>query len=73
MALNCTLAEIATNLCIDQSTVKQTIDLFEMTGDVCKQSYPKHRLLRVLSPTAEVILLTTFNNLELSLEKCRPS
>jgi len=35
LALNCMLAEIATNLCIDQSTVKRTIDLFEMTGDVC--------------------------------------
>ena len=32
---------------------------FEMTGDVCKWPYPKLRLQRELSPTAEMILLTT--------------
>ena len=56
LALNCTLAGSATNLCVDKATVKRTI---EISGDVCKRPYPKLRLQRALSPTAEIILLTT--------------
>jgi len=58
-ALNHTFSEIAANLCVDQATVKRTIDLFETTGDVCKRPYPKHRLQKALSPTAEMIVLTS--------------
>ena len=58
MALNKSFAEIASNLCIDQATVKRIVDLFENTGDVHKRPYPKHRLQRKLTPTTELILLT---------------
>jgi len=57
-ALNHTFSEIAANFCVDQATVKRIIDLFETTGDVCKRPYPKHRLQKVLSPMAEMIVLT---------------
>ena len=43
ISLNKTFTEVAANLCVDQAIVKQVIDLFESTGDVCKQPYPKHR------------------------------
>ena len=58
MALNKSFAEIASNLCIDQATVKRIVDSFENTGDVRKQPYPKHRVQRKLTPTTELILLT---------------
>ena len=36
IALNKSFTDIASNLCIDQATVKRIVDLFESTGDVLK-------------------------------------
>ena len=58
IALNKSFTDIASNLCVDQATVKRIVDLFESTGDVLKRPYPKHRLQRKLTLTAELILLT---------------
>ena len=58
IALNKLFTDIASNLCIDQATVKRIVDLFESTGDVLKRPYPKHRLQRKLTLMAELILLT---------------
>ena len=58
MSLDKSLKEIASNLCVDPSTVQHTICLFESTGSVDKRPYPKNRLARKLPATAEHILLT---------------
>ena len=58
LALNKTFKDIAENLCVHVTTVKRTVDLFELTGDVCKKPYPSHRLQRKLTPVVQVILLT---------------
>ena len=43
-ALNHVFSETAANLYVNQATLRETVDLFETTGDICEQSYPKHRL-----------------------------
>ena len=55
LALNKTFGDIAENLCVHPATVKRTVDLFELTGDVCKKPYPSDRLL---TPVIHFILLT---------------
>ena len=34
--------EVATNLCVDQSTVSRTVALFDDTGDVKRRKYPSN-------------------------------
>ena len=58
IALIKSFTDIASNLCIDQATVKTIADFFESTGDFLKRPYPKHRLQRKLTLMAELILLT---------------
>ena len=58
LSLDKSLNEITSNLCVDPSTMQHTICLFESTGSVDKRPYPKNRLERKLTATAEHILLT---------------
>jgi len=58
LALNKTFGDIAENLCVHPATVKRTVDLFELTGDVCKKPYPSDHLQRKLTPVIHFILLT---------------
>ena len=58
LALNKTFGDIAENLCVHPATVKRTVDLFELTGNVCKKPYPSDRLQRKLTPVVHLIGLT---------------
>ena len=72
IALIKSFTDIASNLCVDQSTVKRIVDLFESTSDVHKQPYPKCRLQRKLNPTAEFIL-STIGNKQPGIKICKSS
>ena len=57
LALNKAFRDIAENLCVHSAIVKRTVDLFELTEDVCKRPYPSNHLQRKLTPVVQVILL----------------
>ena len=48
--------EIAHNLCIDQSTVSRTLQLFFTTGSVTKRPYPKERAFRKLTTPCQLLI-----------------
>lgn len=51
------VAEIASNLCIDKSTVYRTLRLFKETGQVSPKQYPKERAFRKLTSRAQAFIL----------------
>lgn len=55
---------ISQNLCVDVSTVRRTLDLFMLTGDVMKRPYPEHHGSKLKRLTEE----DQFFILELVLE-----
>ena len=56
-ALSLTFSVIASNLCVDVSTVKRVLKLFRETGSVTKKPYPKERSSRKLTPVLQFFLL----------------
>ena len=51
------VAEIASNLCIDKSTVHRMLKLFRDTGQVCPKQYPKEKAFRKLTKTVQAFVL----------------
>ncbi len=58
LALRHTYKQISANLGVDSSTVQRTVTLFELTGSVQKRPYPKGRVQKKLTPTAELVIMT---------------
>ena len=56
-ALSLTFSVIASNLCVDVSTVKRVLKLFRESGSVTKKPYPKERSSRKLTPVLQIFLL----------------
>ena len=55
-ALGCTHT-IATNLNIDVSTVRRTLDIFSATGTVSKKPYPADRAFRKINEPVQLFIL----------------
>ena len=53
------ISRISENLCVHPSTVKRIVDLFKSTGNVGKKTYCKDGFFKKLTPTVEMIILTT--------------
>jgi len=58
MVLDKTFVEISENLCVQPSIVKRIVDQFKSTGNICKMTYCKNGLLKKLTPTVEMVILT---------------
>lgn len=48
---------IAQNLCVDRSTVRRVLKIFNLTGQVSKKSYPKDRSYCKLTKPAQLLIL----------------
>ena len=55
-ALEFSYLVIASNLGVDEATVRRTVDLFRTTGQVAKKPYPSDRVDRVLSTPGQLNL-----------------
>ena len=56
-ALNKSISEVAGNLCVHPSTIRRTVDLFNMTGTVNKRKYPPNLGTAVLTDIDKLIIL----------------
>ena len=56
-ALGCTYNAIATNLNVDVSTVRRTLNLFSTTGTVSKKAYPTERAFRKITEPVQLFIL----------------
>jgi len=56
-ALGYTYQKVAENLCVDESTVYRTLQLFESSGSVEKRKYPKKNAFRKLTTPAQLLIL----------------
>jgi transposase len=56
-ALEFSYLVIASNLGVDEATVRRTVDLFRTTGQVAKKPYPSDRAERVLSTPGQLLIL----------------
>ena len=57
LGLGYTYKQIGANLGEDSSTVRRTVSLFELTGQLEKHQNPKNRIEKKLTHTVELILL----------------
>lgn len=55
--LELTFQQIATNLCVDKSTVCRTVQRFRTVGSVMKKTYPKDKASRRLTKPAQLFIL----------------
>ena len=58
-ALGYSYQKIATNLCVDASTVWRTVQLFQQTGSVEKKKYSRGNLPRKVNGTIQLVVLHT--------------
>ena len=56
-ALGLPYSDIAANLCVDVSTVRRTVQLFERTGNMSKTKYNAANLPRKLTEVVELLIL----------------
>lgn len=57
LALELPVKQIATNMCVDQTTVRRIVGKFEATGQVQKKSYPVDKAFRKLNEPAQFFIL----------------